>query len=260
MNDLVLDASGVKVTIGGNDILHGADINLAKGELVTVVGPNGAGKSTLVRAVAGIQKRSAGRVLWMGEEADRVKGRRLAKIRSFVPQRASLPAGITVREAVEVGRSPHLKPLQRLSRHDHEAVDQALEHADVMRFKGRHLTTLSGGELQRVQIAVGLAQEAPVLIADEPTSHLDLGATVGLARLLRSLVDEKGMSVILVVHDLSLAAAVADRVVVMSNGRSVAVGPPEDVLTIERLAEVWEVQAELEQRDRGHTALHVAWL
>lgn len=260
MSDKVLEARDVKVSIGGTDILHGADIELGKGELVTVVGPNGAGKSTFVRAVAGVQKRAGGQVWWMGEDADGIKGRRLAKIRSFVPQRASLPAGITVREAVEVGRSPHLKPLQRLSRHDHEAVDQALQHTDVIQFKERHLTTLSGGELQRVQIAVGLAQEAPVLIADEPTSHLDLGATVGLAKLLRSLVDEKGMSVILVVHDLSLAAAVADRVVVMSNGRSVAAGPPTEVLTVERLAEVWDVHAELEQRARGRTALHVAWL
>lgn len=258
--ELVLDARGVEVTIARTDILHGADLSLHKGELVAVVGPNGAGKSTLVRAVAGIQKLAGGRVEWLGQELGRIKGRRLAKIRSFVPQRGAVPTGITVREAVEVGRSPHLKPLQRLSRADHAAVDRALERAGVARFRDRGLTTLSGGELQRVQIAVGLAQEAPVLMADEPTSHLDLGATVGLSKLLRGLVDEEGMSVILVVHDLSLAAAVADRVVVMSAGRSVAAGAPEEVLTIERLREVWEVRAELERRDSGHTALHVAWL
>ena len=261
MSDLVLEATDVKVTIGRNEILYGADLALHAGELVAVVGPNGAGKSTFVRAVAGLQKLVGGRVEWQGNELGKeIKGRRLAKVRSFVPQRGSVPAGITVREAVEVGRSPHLKPLQRLSRADHAAVDRALERADVSRFSDRHLTTLSGGELQRVQIAVGLAQETPVLIADEPTSHLDLGATVDLAKLLRGLVDDQGKSVILVVHDLSLAAAVADRVVVMSQGRSVASGPPGDVLTIDRLAEVWQVQAELEQRDRGHTALHVAWL
>ena len=260
MSELALEARDVKVTIGRTAIIHGADLSLAKGELVAVVGPNGAGKSTFVRAVSGLQKVSAGEVEWMGQELRRVKGRRLAKIRSFVPQRGSVPAGITVQEAVEVGRSPHLKPLQRLSRRDHDAVDRALERADVMRFRDRHLTTLSGGELQRVQIAVGLAQEAPVLIADEPTSHLDLGATVGLSKLLRGLVDDQDMSVILVVHDLSLAAAVADRVVVMSAGRSVAAGKPEEVLTVDRLQEVWEVRAELERRDSGHTALHVAWL
>lgn len=260
MSKEVLEARDVKVRIGRTDILHGADLSLREGELVAVVGPNGAGKSTFVRAVAGIQKLSGGRVRWMNEDIGGLKGRRLAKIRSFVPQRGAVPAGITVREAVEVGRSPHLKPFQRLSREDHEVVDRALRLADVTRFRQRALTTLSGGELQRVQIAVGLAQDAPVLIADEPTSHLDLGATVGLSKLLRGLVDDEGMSVILVVHDLSLAAAVADRVVVMSQGRSVAAGPPGEVLTTDRLLEVWEVRAELEQRDSGHTALHVAWL
>ena len=115
----------------------------------------------------------------------------------------------------------------------------------------RKLTTLSGGELQRVQIAVGLAQEAPALIADEPTAHLDLGATAAVARLLRGLADD-GLAVLLVVHDLALAAAVADRVVVLSRGRAVATGAPADVLDPDRLAEVWNVDAALESRGRPH--------
>ncbi len=129
----------------------------------------------------------------------------------------------------------------------------------MCQFADRRLTTLSGGELQRVQIAVGLAQDAPVLLADEPTSHLDLGATVLVARLLRRLADE-GLSVLLVVHDLALAAAIADRVVVMSRGRSGATGEPHDVLVRERLTEVWEVDASLRRGDDGATALEVAWL
>ena len=122
-----------------------------------------------------------------------------------------------MREAVSLGRSPHIKPLQRPTRGDRDAVERALARTGVHEFADRRLTTLSGGELQRVQIAVGLAQEAPVLIADEPTSHLDLGATAIVARLLRGLADD-GLSVILVVHDLALAAAVADTVVVMADG------------------------------------------
>ena len=120
------------------------------------------------------------------------------------------------------------------------------------------LTTLSGGELQRVQIAVALAQDAPVLLADEPTSHLDLGATVEVARLLRRLADE-GLAVLLVAHDLALAAAVADRVVVLADGRAVATGPPAEALGDGRLAEVWGVDASL-QATEGRTALSVAWL
>jgi ABC-type cobalamin/Fe3+-siderophores transport system ATPase subunit len=180
-------------------------------------------------------------------------------VRAFIPQMPRVPDGITVREAVGIGRSPHLKPLQLPTRTDRDAVQRAMDRAGVAELADRMLTTLSGGELQRAQIAVGLAQEAPVLIADEPTSHLDLGATATMARLLRGLTAD-GMGVVLVAHDLALAAAVADTVVVMSEGRSVATGPPAEVLDSERLASVWKVDAALETGPDGRTALRVAWL
>jgi len=255
----LLDARDVRVEIGGTPILHGADLAVAAGELVAVVGPNGAGKSTLARAVAGLQKTVGGSVRWSGEDIARLRGRRLARLRAFVPQRPRVPAGVTVRDAARIGRSPHVGPLQRMTRADHEAVERALARAGADQFAERALTTLSGGELQRVQIAVALAQEAPVLIADEPTAHLDLGATAGLARLLRGLTAD-GLAVILVVHDLALAAAVADRVVVMADGRSVATGSPEEVLHPERIAAVWRVDAALERDAEGRTALRVGWL
>ena len=254
-----LEVTGVKVEIGGTPILHGTDVRIDPGQLVAVVGPNGAGKSTLARAAAGFQRVSGGQVRWMGRDVREFRGRALARIRAFVPQRPRVPAGVTVRDAVRIGRSAHVGPLQRPTRTDREAVERAMERAAVGRFAERMLTTLSGGELQRVQIAVGLAQEAPVLMADEPTSHLDLGATVSVARLLRSLADD-GLAVFLVVHDLALAAAVADNVVVLSEGRSVASGPPGEVLGRERLAEVWDVDAELDAGPEGQTALRVAWL
>ncbi len=253
MSTALLEARDVRVAVGDVEILHGADLTLRAGELVAVVGPNGAGKSTLSRAVSGLQ-RFEGDVRWSGTPLAQLRGRKLARRRAFIPQRAPVPAGVTVREAVELGRSPHIKPLQRPTRHDREAVDRALHRTGVSEFADRRLTTLSGGELQRVQIAIGLAQEAPVLIADEPTSHLDLGATATVARLLRGLADD-GLSVILVVHDLALAAAVADSVVVMDGGRTAASGTPNAVLTPERLRDVWRVDAQL---DGG--ALRVDWL
>jgi len=253
-----LVASGVEVEIGGTQILRGADIELHSGELVAIVGPNGAGKSTLVRAVSGLQKPSAGHVAWSGRELGSMRGRDLARVRAFVPQRMPVPAGISVREAVTIGRSSHLRPLSRLTRSDRAGIDEAMDRAGVGRFAERTLTTLSGGELQRVQVAIGLAQEAPVLIADEPTSQLDLGATIGVATLLRELVDT-GLTALVVVHDLALAAAVADRAVVVAEGRTVATGPPAEVLTPERLAATWGADARLSEHD-GRTALHVAWV
>ena len=255
----VLEARGVDVDIAGTRIISGCELAVGAGELVAMVGPNGAGKSTFVRAAAGLQKTAAGEVECMGEPIARVRGRRLARMRAFMPQRPRVPEGMTVAEAVRIGRAPHLKPFSRPTAVDREAVDSALERAGVARFRDRMMPTLSGGELQRVQIAIALAQEAPLMIADEPTSHLDLGATVEIARILRGLADE-GLSVLLVVHDLALAAAIADRVVVMASGRSVATGAPGDVLEPGRLREVWGVDAELHESDSGQTALRVAWL
>jgi iron complex transport system ATP-binding protein len=254
----LLEATGVEVEIGGVPILRGADVSLREGELVAIVGPNGAGKSTLVRAVSGMQKPSTGNVLWSGRPLSEMRGRELSRRRAFVPQRMPVPAGVSVREAVTIGRSSHLKPLRRLTGEDRDGVERAMERARVTRFAERDLTTLSGGELQRVQIAVGLAQDAPVLIADEPTSQLDLGATIGVAGLLRDLAGA-GLGVLLVVHDLALAAAIADTVIVVSAGRTVASGAASEVLGSERLAEVWGADAHLTAHD-GRTALHVAWL
>jgi iron complex transport system ATP-binding protein len=250
----MLSVRDAVVTLGGTEVLHGADLHARPGRLVAVVGPNGAGKSTLVRAAAGIQKLDSGTVEWNGADVAALRGRRLAKLRAFVPQRARVPDGVRVHEAVAIGRAPHLGPLSRPTRADHDAVDRAMARAGVTAFADRRLTTLSGGELQRVQVAVALAQEAPALLADEPTSALDLGATSLMARLLRGLADD-GLTVVLVVHDLALAAAVADEVVVVSHGRTVAAGPPQDVLTEPLLAEVWQVDASLHGG-----ALHVDWL
>ena len=206
---------------------------------MAVVGPNGAGKSTLIRAAAGLQRLESGSVCWNGEDATRLRGRKLARLRSFVPQRARVPDGVRVHEAVAIGRAPHLGPLQRPTRGDRDAVDRAMARAGVTAFADRKLTTLSGGELQRVQVAVALAQDAPALLADEPTSSLDLGATSVIARLLRGLADD-GLAVVLVVHDLALAAAVADEVVVVSGGKTVAAGAARDrphrVAAVRRLA------------------------
>ncbi|MBK5109990.1 MAG: ABC transporter ATP-binding protein [Thermoleophilia bacterium] len=254
----LLEAEAVQVTIGKTDILKRADLCLESGELVAVVGPNGAGKSTFARAFCGLQKATGGSIRWSGEDISAIRGRRLARLRAFVPQRAQVPNGVTVSDAVAIGRSAHLKPLQSFSAVDREAIASATSRARLEGMEDRQLNTLSGGELQRVQIAVGLAQGAPVLVADEPTAQLDLGATAAVSELLRELVHD-GYGIVLIVHDLALAAAVADRVVVMSDGATIATGPPVEVLSKELIGEVWNVEAELISHE-GRSGLHVEWL
>jgi iron complex transport system ATP-binding protein len=254
----LVEARGVGVTIGGTRILRDADLTLMPGELLAIVGPNGAGKSTFARTICGLQKPTSGAVKWSGRDLSGLKGRDLAKLRAFVPQRAQVPNGVTVADAVRIGRSAHLKPLQGFATEDHEAISKALRHARMEGFEDRLLSTLSGGEMQRVQVAVGLAQGTPALIADEPTAQLDLGATAAVSKMLRRLVTE-GLGVLLIVHDLALAAAVADRLIVMSEGTTSATGVPEEVLSSQLIAEVWGVEAEL-VRHEGRSGLHVEWL
>ncbi|MDQ5894036.1 MAG: transporter ATP-binding protein [Actinomycetota bacterium] len=254
----LLDARDVRVEIAGEVILESASLTLERGELVAVVGPNGAGKSTFARAFCGLRRPEGGRVEWKGVPLASLRGRRLADVRAYVPQSAQVPNGVTVESAVRIGRSTHLKPLQGLTAADREVVAQSIARAKMEGFEDRDLSTLSGGEMQRVQIAIALAQGAPVLIADEPTAQLDLGATASISKMLRELVAD-GMGVVLIVHDLALAAAIADRVVVMSHGRTIATGTPEAVLTSQLISEVWDVEAELVQKE-GRSALHVEWL
>lgn len=254
----LVEARGVGVTIGGTGILHDADLTLVPGELLAIIGPNGAGKSTFARAICGLQKASAGTVKWSGRDLSGLKGREMARLRAFVPQRAQVPNGVTVADAVRIGRSAHLKPLQGFTAEDRDAISSSLERARMDGFEDRLLSTLSGGEMQRVQVAVGLAQGAPVLVADEPTAQLDLGATAAVSKMLRRLVSE-GLGVLLIVHDLALAAAVADRLIVMSQGTTIATGAPLEVLTSQLISEVWGVEAEL-VRHQGRSGLHVEWL
>jgi iron complex transport system ATP-binding protein len=254
----LVEARGVGVTIGGTEILRGADLSLMPGELLAIIGPNGAGKSTFARTICGLQKPSAGTIKWSGRDLSSLKGRELARLRAFVPQRAQVPNGVTVVDAVKIGRSAHLKPLQGFTAEDREAIASSLERARMDGFEDRLLSTLSGGEMQRVQVAVGLAQGAPVLVADEPTAQLDLGATSAVSKLLRRLVTD-GLGVLLIVHDLALAAAVADRLIVMSDGETIATGAPLEVLTSQLISEVWGVEAEL-VRHQGRSGLHVEWL
>ncbi len=258
MDTPLLVAEHVGVRIGKTEILKSASLTLNPGELVAVVGPNGAGKSTFARAFCGLRRPERGTVRWMGEDLKNLKGRRLAGVRAFVPQRAQVPNGVTVDAAVRIGRSSHLKPLQGLTSEDKAAVADSISRANLDGFEDRLLSTLSGGEQQRVQIALALAQGSPVLVADEPTAQLDLGAIVSVSKLLRSLVAD-GLGVILIVHDLALAAAISDRVIVMSDGETIATGPPGDVLTPQLIAEVWGVDAEMVHH-QGRTALHVEWL
>jgi iron complex transport system ATP-binding protein len=220
----------VDVSLGGVPILRGVDLSVGTGEWVSLLGPNGAGKSTLLRFVCGLV-RGTGTLEIGGRSAASMSRRDRARLVALVPQAPTVPAGITVADYVLLGRTPHLSPLGVEGPGDLTAVHAALARLDLLGFADRVLSTLSGGERQRVFIARALAQGAPVLLLDEPTTALDVGHQQQVLNLVDQLRHEQGLTVLSTMHDLTLAGQYADRLVLLDAGRVVAAGTATEVLT-----------------------------
>ncbi|HXV70380.1 MAG TPA: ABC transporter ATP-binding protein [Acidimicrobiia bacterium] len=204
------------------------DIDVADGEWVALIGPNGAGKSTLIKAAVDVVSHS-GQVSLGGRE------RRPGLDIAWMPQRPQLPDEMGVGDYVLLGRTPHLGYLAAESKHDVETMRSALARLDLSHFARRPLRTLSGGEAQRVVLARALAQEAPVLLLDEPTAGLDVGHAVDVLEVIDELRRQDGLTVVIAAHDLTLAARFADRLILLSGGKVVADGDPHQVLTEDTL-------------------------
>jgi cobalamin transport system ATP-binding protein len=226
----------VSVELGGRDVVDGISFGVEHGEWVTLIGPNGAGKTTLLRAVAGLTGHR-GEISVGGEPVARLGRRQVARRVAVVPQSPLLPAGMTVREYVLLGRTPYVSYLGREGRRDHAAVEQAVARLDLVALAGRPLGTLSGGERQRVVLARALAQQAPLLLLDEPTSALDAGRQQEALELIDTLRLDAGLTVVAAMHDLTLAGLYASRLLLLSGGRIVAGGAPAEVLTEALIAE-----------------------
>jgi len=237
-----LELVGGGVERRGRWLLRGVDLVIEPAMLLSVVGPNGAGKSTLLRLLSGAWRLTEGRVLLGGFDMAALPRRQAARRVAYVPQTVRPTFEFTVREFVTLGRYPHESRLFGTRSADQGWIDRCLDDTDVLALAERRVTTLSGGELQRVLMARCLATEAEVLLLDEPTSNLDLAHGLDLLGLARTLVDE-GRSVVLVLHDLNAAARFADRVAVLDAGALVAEGPPADVLNPDLLRRVFRVRA-----------------
>jgi iron complex transport system ATP-binding protein len=240
----VLAAREIEVRYEANrePILSGLTLELRAGEIAGVIGPNGSGKSTLVRALSRALRPESGAVLLDDNDLyGQVSARRSAQRVGVVPQSAVVTFDFTVREIVRMGRDPHLppRPFAGESAADERIVDEALAATGVTDLADRFATTLSGGEWQRVLLARALAQHPDVLLLDEPTAHLDIRHQWDVLALARSLAQQGGKAVLAVLHDLNLAAAFCDRLILLSQGRIVADGSPAEVLTPEYILAVY---------------------
>ena len=240
----------VRVRLGNVDVLSGVSLDLRLGELTAVVGPNGAGKSTLLSILSGFRARYDGRCLLDGREIREWNRRALARRVAFIPQNVGMAFPFTAEQVVAMGRAPHGRGLFETLQ-DRAAVERAMTATDALAFIGRDFRALSGGERQRVLLAGALAQEPSVLLLDEPTTYLDLQHQVQAYALLAEMA-RRGLGVIAVTHDLNLAAAYADRIVVLSRGRIAADAAPADVLRPDLLREVFGVETAIHHTPAGH--------
>ncbi len=233
---------GVTVRVGAATLLDGVGFAAARGTVTALLGPNGAGKSTLLRAVGGVERPDAGTVSLDGEELFGLSRRERARRVALVEQEATTELPLLGRAVVGLGRTPYESALGGRDPGADVAIERALELSGARPFADRDVTTLSGGERQRVHLARALAQEPRLLLLDEPTNHLDIQAQLDVLGLVGRLASE-GTTVVAALHDLSLAAAHADAVVVLAHGRVVASGPTAEALTPELIREVYGVEA-----------------
>jgi iron complex transport system ATP-binding protein len=238
----LLAAKDVSVAFNGHAVVDRVTLSVAGGELVGLIGPNGAGKTTLIRALAGVLAPSRGAVTFDGRPLAAVPRRALARRLAYMAQGADCHWPLTVERVVALGRLPHLAPWQRPGEDDRRAIAEALDAADMRAFTDRRATSLSAGERARALLARALAVEPEALLADEPVAALDPGHQLDLMSLLLARA-RRGAAVVVVLHDLSLAARFCHRLVLLHEGRVLAEGTPEAVLTATTLARAYGIEA-----------------
>jgi len=255
----MLHARGLVARLGGRQVLQTVDFGLAGGEMVGLLGPNGAGKTTLLRCLAGLLPPAAGEVTLDGRPLDRWDRAERARQIAYLPQGGECHWPISVHDLVTLGRLPYRTGWTRPTEADMAAVERAIAFVDVAPLAGRPADRLSGGEKARVLLARALAGEPPLILADEPISGLDPAHRLEVMGLLRRLADS-GTAVIVVLHDLTLAARYCHRLVLMKDGRVATDGPPDRVLTAQALGEVFGIRAHFDRLPDGPLVVPVARL
>ena len=242
---MMLSAQDVCWSAGGVDIVKNVSLEIRPGEFLGIVGPNGSGKTSLMSLLCGIRKSKSGEVTLDGKAMQEMNRRDVARSIAFVEQQAETQERINARQAVELGRTPHIGALSPWSAQDDAIVDQALRDVDAEHLAKRMWHTLSGGERQRLHIARALAQKPNILLLDEPTNHLDIGHQIALLHLVR----KQRLTVAAALHDLNHAAMFCDRVAVMKGGKLVALGKPSAVFTVDLIGDVFGVAVDVERED-----------
>ena len=240
----LLQGSGINIGFDKASILIETDFNLEEGELVGIIGPNGAGKTSLMRTIAGLLQPRSGEIRFLNQPMASISDRQRARQLAYLPQGNESHWDVTVETVVMLGRLPHRKSWKGPSERDREIVSQALRTCNVSHFSDRSINTLSGGEKARVMLARALAVEPRLLLADEPVAGLDPGHQLDVMEKFRQL-SQSGMGIMIVLHDLTLAARYCSRLLLLFDKRILAQGKPQDVLSEENLAHCFGIRAHI---------------
>jgi len=247
-----LEVREIKGGYGADLVIDGVSFTVRSGSVVTLLGPNGSGKSTLLKMLGRILKPRGGSVLLDGKELFSLDSAGLARKMAVLPQLHQAPGEITVEELVTLGRYPHRGWNFVMSSTDREAVERSLAMTRMTQFRDRPMNSLSGGERQRAWIAMTLAQEPELLLLDEPTTFLDISCQFEIVEIIRKLNRGSGLTVIMVLHDLNLAAACSDTLIMLKDRKIRCTGTPAEVLTPEILREVFQIEARIVMLEEGY--------
>jgi len=231
----------------GREIIKEISFSVEEGGFLGIIGPNGAGKTTLFRAISGVLSSWNGNVFYKGKDVSGIRPRDLAREVAVIPQVLEIPFAFSVEEFILMGRFPHTGRFGALKEKDHEILEEVLHLTDTSSFCGRKITELSGGEIQRVILAQGFAQQPRLLLLDEPTSHLDIAHQIRILDLLKRLNKKKDLTIIVVLHDLNLAASYCDRLLLLDDGKVHKTGSPQEVLTYNIIEEVYKTVVVVEK-------------
>lgn len=249
--NVILEAKGLQAGYGERMIVRDADLQIQRGEILSIIGPNGSGKSTLLKAMARLLPLSKGQVLLHGRDMHELPEKQIARVMAVMPQSMDFPGDITVRELASLGRLPYRGFFDEFGTKDKEVVDRVLALTNLEDYQQRSIMALSGGERQRARLAMALAQEPELLLLDEPTTYLDIRHQLDLMLLIKRLHEELGLTVVMVLHDLNHVARFSSRIVAVQKGKIVADGSVQEVFNAKLIADLYGVENTVMELDEA---------